>query len=272
MTTAQKIIKNLAIAFAIFLIIVIVSAILGGIYGLASILGLNHQHEILGEMVVTSFENSDVKKLDVDVVFTNLAIKVGDTLKVETNNDSILCKEGQQTLQIKEENNNWFFGENKGDLIIYIPKNMKFENMEIHTGAGKISIEELNTEKLELELGAGETEIEKLEVTRNCKINGGAGKVSVLSGTIHNFDLDMGIGEINLTANIKGKSDIEAGVGNLNITLQGDKESYKIKTNKGIGKIKIDGKEMKEAEVFGDGENDISIDGGIGNIILEFSN
>ncbi len=40
MTTTQKVIKYLAIAFALVLIINIISAILFGISGLASILGL----------------------------------------------------------------------------------------------------------------------------------------------------------------------------------------------------------------------------------------
>ena len=40
MTTAQKIIKYLALSFAVFLTVTIISAILSGIYGLISALGL----------------------------------------------------------------------------------------------------------------------------------------------------------------------------------------------------------------------------------------
>ena len=36
----------------------------------------------------------------------------------------------------------------------------------------------INTENLDLELGAGETIINKLNVTNDCKIESGAGKVS----------------------------------------------------------------------------------------------
>ena len=80
----------------------------------------------------------------------------------------------------------------------------------------------------------------------------------------------MGIGEINLTAKLTGKNEINAGIGNLNIELTGNEEDYKIQTNKGIGTVKIDGKEMSDGQKYGEGENHIDIDGGIGNIKVKF--
>ncbi len=51
MTTAQKIIKYLAIALAISIIVSIFSAIAGGIFGLASVLGLR-KNKAIGEMKI----------------------------------------------------------------------------------------------------------------------------------------------------------------------------------------------------------------------------
>ena len=70
---------------------------------------------------------------------------------------------------------------------------------------------------------------------------------------------------------LTGKNEINAGVGSLNINLQGEKESYKIQVDKGLGSIKIDGKEISDEEVFGDGENYIEVDGGVGNIKIDFA-
>ena len=74
MTTAQKIIKYIAIAFAMFLIFTIVSGILSGVYGLASAIGLRNGKGT-GEMKPIDFENSEVATLDIDISFTNLIIK-----------------------------------------------------------------------------------------------------------------------------------------------------------------------------------------------------
>lgn len=271
MTTAQKIIKNLALGFACFLIVSIISGISGALYALSGILGLQKEDKkIKDEMSMINIETSEVATLDIDVAFTNLIIKNGDLLIAETNNENINCKQNNQNLQIKEKNHNWFSKNNKGDLVVYIPDNLEFEKIKINAGAGKIQIENINTKKLYLELGTGETTIEKLNVTDDCKIESGAGKVSILSGDINELNLDMGIGKFEVTSAITGNSKVNAGIGNLELNIQGNKENYTIKTDKGIGSIKIDEKEVADDVTYGNGENNIKIDGGIGSIDIEF--
>ena len=271
MTTAQKVIKNLALAFAILLIVSIISGILSALYALSGVLGLQKEDKtIKDEMSMINFEKSEVATLDIDVAFTNLIIKKGDFLIAETNNKDINCKQNNQNLQIKEKQHSLFSGNDKGDLVVYIPENLEFEKVKINAGAGKIQIENINTKNLYLELGAGETIIEKLNVTDDCKIESGAGKVSILSGNINELNLDMGVGKFEITSAITGNSKINAGIGNLELNIKGHKENYTIKADKGIGSIKIDGKEMADDVTYGDGENSIKIDGGIGSIKIDF--
>lgn len=267
----QKVIKYIAIAFAIFLIVTIVSASLAGFYAISGILGLKKANEIKStDIKGIEFLDTNINTLEIDVNYTNLTIKTGNSLCIETNNTRINCKQNNQKLKIEEEKYNWFFNNDDLDIIIYIPETLDLEKVEINSGAGRIYIENLDTEKLDLELGAGETSIENLIVTKECNIEGGAGKVDILSGAINNLDLDMGIGEINLSSILTGKSDIDAGVGNLNIDLQIDKENYTIRVNKGIGTVKIDGNSLSDGEVFGSGANYMEVDGGIGNIKVDF--
>ena len=194
MTTAQKVIRNLALSFACVLIVSIISGILSALYALSGVLGLKKEDKkIKDEMSMINFENSEVATLDIDVAFTNLIIKKGDFLIAESNNENINCKQNNQNLQIKEKQHNWFSRNNKGDLVVYIPENLKFEKVRIN-----------------------------------------------------------------------------AGIGNLELNIQGNKENYTIKADKGIGSIKIDGKEMVDDVTYGDGENNIKIDGGIGSINVDF--
>ena len=271
MTMLQKIIKYFALALAAFLIFSIISGILGGLYSFTGLLGLQkHSETIKNEMSVVNFEESNINSLDIDVSFTNLIIKSGESLKIETNNENINYQQNDLNLQIKEKTHNWFFKNNKGDLIVYIPDGLEFEKVKINAGAGKIQIENINTKKLSLELGTGETTIEKLNVVDNCKIESGAGKVDIYSGKINNLNLDIGIGKFKLTSSIIGNSKINAGIGSLELNIQGNKEDYKIKADKGIGTIKIDGKNVEDNYVYGDGENEVKIEGGIGSISVDF--
>ena len=68
MTNAQKIIKYLAIAFAIFLIVTIISTITATLFALSGILGLKKDIEknINSEMVTTDFENTDISTLYIE--------------------------------------------------------------------------------------------------------------------------------------------------------------------------------------------------------------
>ena len=271
MTTAQKIIKNLALAFACFLIVSIISGILSTLYALSGVLGLKKENKkVNDEMNMVNFESEEIATLDIDVDFTNLIIKNGDTLIAETNNENINCKQNNQKLQIKEKQHNLFSRNNKGDLVVYVPENLKFKEVKINAGAGKIQIESINTENLYLELGAGETTINKLNVTNGCEIQSGAGRESILSGIINGLNLDMGIGKFEITSAITGNSQIDAGIGNLELNIQDNKENYKIQLDSGIGNIKIDGTKVADDTQYGKGENTIKIDGGIGDINIEF--
>ena len=271
MTSAQKIIKYISVGFAIFLAVTIISSILTGLYALGNILGLKKNGEISSsEMVETNFENTNIQSLEIDIQYTNLIIKNGNSLKVETDNNNIKLSQNNKKLEIEEKGHNWFLKNNEGNLIVYIPQDLEFEEINIVAGAGKIDIENLTTKDLSLELGAGETKIAKLNVSQKCDIDGGAGKVDIEASFINNLDLDMGVGETNIAAILTGKNDIDAGIGNLNIKLIGNKEDYRIKTNKGIGTVKIDENSMIDGQVFGNGDNDIEIDGGIGNINVKF--
>ena len=82
MTSVQKIIKNIALALAVFLIVSIISGILSALYALSGVLGLkNEDTKINNEMSMIDFENGEIETLDIDVNFKNLIIKNGDTLR-----------------------------------------------------------------------------------------------------------------------------------------------------------------------------------------------
>ena len=180
MTAAQKIIKYMATAFAVFLIITIISMILGGGYFLLSTFGLINpsNNQLTEDLKVISTKVDEVSTIKIDLAFTNLYIRAGDNFKVETNNPQITFEEETGSVKIKEKNRNWLNNNNKAsNLIIYITEDMiALDETNIETGAGKINIEKLNTQSLYLELGAGDVYIENLVVTKEAKIDGGARK------------------------------------------------------------------------------------------------
>lgn len=271
MTTLQKVIKYLALAFAIFIIVNIISGILFGIYSLSGILGLAKNNETTienYEEITTNFENSNIQTLKIELEYSSLVIKKGNTLMAQSNNANVSYKQNNNQLIVKE-NSSWFSKNNKRIVILYIPEDIILDRVNIETGAGKIEIEELNTRELSFKIGAGEVEIQNLNVQQKAKIDGGAGKVSILAGKINDLDLNMGIGKFELTSILTGKNDIDAGVGKLNLNLLDNIENYAIKVDKGIGTITINGKETQDSIQYGNGDTLIDIDGGVGSIEIK---
>lgn len=269
MTTAQKIIKYMALAFAAVIIINIFSGILIGLGAMATVLGLTKdrgEQNIKLETVAQIFDEKEISSLKMELSYSNLTIKTGETLKLETSNSNVKCTQNNNKLVIQERTHMWNINNEASETILYIPENMKFDDIDIDAGAGEINIESLEAKKFSFEVGAGKVTINKLNVDKEADIEGGAGSVSILSGTINNLDLNMGVGEFNLKSELTGKSDIDAGIGKVDIELEDGVQNYTIKASKGIGSISINNEELTSDREYGNGPNYIKIDGGVGTI------
>lgn len=268
MSQVQKIIKYLALAFALFLIFSIISGIMYGISFFGNIMD-SESHDITDKL--TNLEiGENTLLLDINVSSSNIIIQKGDTFKTETTNKYISSKQDKNKLYITERKHNWFFNNEHHELIVYVPDDFVFDGIQITTGAGKVDIETLTTKELYLDLGAGKVEINHLTVLKSAEIEGGAGEMIIQSGKIQNLNLDMGVGRLSLTSKLTGKNKINSGIGELNLSLVGSKDDYCVTLDKGIGSATIDGTNMIDDTSYGIGNNILDIDGGIGSINIHY--
>ena len=61
---------------------------------------------------------------------------------------------------------------------------------------------------------------------------------------------------------------MNCGIGEVAIDLQGGSEIYTLDVEKGIGDISVNGESVSSKTVIGNGENKLSIEGGIGKISI----
>ncbi len=263
MTTVQKVIKYLAVAFAIFLTV----AIIGGVVSAIGLFGGFFDNDAVEDSLKTYDVTSNINGLEIEIGAADLVIKQGDAFSVESNLKYLSVDEKNGVLTVKEASR---FGNvyNGAILTVVVPADTVFDKAKVVTGAGKLTADDLSAYFLTLELGAGEVNINSLNSLTEADVDGGAGKVTISSGTLNNLDLDMGVGQLNLTASILGDSDLDLGVGETNLTLIGDKSDYGIDLEKGLGGIRVDGKDVSD---FGtNGQNDVDISCGIGSLNIEF--
>lgn len=224
MNTAQRVIKYLAMAFAIFLIVSIFSGIVYGVLGIVTAGKLVGDNSTVATKCVDNEENFC---LEIALSISNLEVKKGEKLSVETKNEKVEVIQDDHKLIITEKGRHIFERYNDREVVLFVPEDMEFNKVGISGGVGSIYVENLRTKDLEMALGIGKTEVASLEV-ENAKISTGIGEVSV---------------------GLKSKA-----------------EAYTIKTEKGIGDISLNGKSISDYSVNGNGDKKVEIDGGIGAI------
>lgn len=266
MTTVQKIIKYLAMAFAIFLSVSIIGSIAGALFSAAYFFGAD---DAAGEMREYYIEdNIDILKIDLSAA--DLQIKSGDEFKLETNHKYIAYRTENNALEI-DETKKLFAVSPKGiKLTLFVPNEKAFEYVYINAGAGRVDIDSIKANSLDFDLGAGAMTAKRIDAYTKADIDGGAGSITILGGNINNLDMDMGIGELNLTSRITGRSEIDYGIGETNIVLIGEREDYQIDFDGGVGEAKLESTKMKDGSVYGGGSSRIEIDGGVGELKITF--
>ncbi len=267
MTTMQKIIKYLAMAFAIFLSVSIITGICGALFSVTYFFSGNTSDEMTNEYDVVN----TVTSLSVNISAAELDIKTGEKFGVETNHKYLECEAKGDILKINEKSSLFVSHPGGMKVILTVPKGILFDYVDISAGAGSVTIDELSSNMLDIELGAGELKAQRLDAANKAEIDGGAGSVTISGGRLNNADIDMGVGELNLTSELSGKSSIDYGIGETNLVLIGEEDDYKIELDKGIGEAWFDGKKMSNDSVYGAGKNFIEIDGGIGELNIKLN-
>jgi len=273
----QSVIKIFAICLAVFIIVNIFGWL---IFGLSFLTHLgnyrdddSYTSETITEIKDFSETYKNVKEIDIDVEYAKLCIKQGEEFRVEAggmkSNFSSKVKDGKLKI---EEHKIWSWNNNpSGYIIIYIPQDINLEELDIDTGAGQTEIDSVSAEKLNLDHGAGYVRISNSNFDA-ANIEGGAGKIEVISSSLNDLKLDAGVGKTEIEAEITGNSRINCGVGEVSIILEGNKEDYKIRAERGIGSLKIAGESISNDEIYGNGKNSIRVEGGIGSINIDFEN
>ena len=110
-----------------------------------------------------------------------------------------------------------------------------------------------------------------MNIKDNCSVSTGAGKFSILNGTINNLVFDMGIGESLIKALLTGDSKIYSSIGKLKLDVLGPSSDYNLQVNKGVGTINVNGVSVLDGYATSGGSNSILVNGDIGLVDISFA-
>lgn len=199
-------------------------------------IGINSRNDTTG---VDGAEKYD--SLDIEFGYGSLEISYGDVEEIQIEQENVKnykCYVEEGTLHIEGNlNANIGIGNKDGKIVIVIPNDMTFSEVDLELGAGLAEITGLIAKNVDIEVGAGQMNITGLDAQ---KINAetGTGKLyAELVGkeTDYSYNLECGIGQLKVgnstysglgaEQNISNSGatrflDLECGIGELQIEFQ----------------------------------------------------
>jgi len=276
MSEFQKVIKYIAIAFGIYLALQILMAIIIGVTALiGTITGIHKDVDRENVEIISSVETYDaVQNLKIELAISDLVIQEGEEWKVEVVDmpKEFVQKRSGGTLTLSDENinHNWFQRLDTNPLVkVTIPEGMELDTIKIETGVGNAQLQNLICDTFKLSQGVGNVQIGSITANK-INVQGGAGSFTLENVQSQELKLEAGVGKTSVKGKLEGNSKIEAGVGALQLELVGTKEDYTIRPQTGIGAIYIDGSKVEGNTTYGEGNNQIRIQGGMGKIEVSF--
>lgn len=178
----------------------------------------------------------DVRDMEIEVGAGKLEVYYADVEKIQVKQEGVKkfsCYVEDGTLYI-EGNNNLWKSRSVGKIVVQIPKDIVFDEVDMEIGAGQATIKDLAANSVNIEVGAGEAHLTSLD-TKELDASTGAGSLYVElidSETDYSYDAECDIGQIMI-----GKTSIGGFGGSRNVENPGARKYMDLEC--GIGQIEI---------------------------------
>ena len=228
MNGLQKVIKYCAMAFAIFLTVVILGSIITAVVGVTTgIAGVNALTREDKERIALSEEYSleEAKLLDITSILVDcnaeITVERGEVLSIKAFDvtDEYEIRQANGKFSIVQDrpdfNIKWVWFDDitvQEKVIVTIPEELCPEQIKIESGSGAVTVTEVVADNLTVDSGSGRVTMKKVEADR-LLVDSGSGKVAVASATLKNTELYTGSGGISVEDSALGMLRLDSGSG-----------------------------------------------------------
>lgn len=217
------------------------------------------------ENVVSGEVFSGVENLKLDIGASEVRIKTGTDDKIHVDDSRMKTENAVQktlsddgkTLEITTKMRSSFKNVRnvKGTLVIYLPKDYKFDQMDMEYGAATAEIDGLNAKSLKIESGASGCTIKNTD--------------------IEELDVETGAGSLDFYGTVEKEVDIDCGAGRVTLNLEGKVEDYNYELDSSAGSVEIGedidlGGLSTEKSIDNGSKRTIEISNGAGSVEIRF--
>ena len=217
------------------------------------------------ENVVSEEVFSGVENLKLDIGASEVRIKTGTDDKIHVDDSRMKTENAVQktlsddgkTLEITTKMRSSFKNVRnvKGTLVIYLPRDYKFDQVDMEYGAATAEIDGLNAKSLKIESGAS-----------GCTIK---------NADIEELDVETGAGSLDFYGTVEKEVDIDCGAGRVTLNLEGKVEDYNYELDSSAGSVEIGedidlGGLSTEKSIDNSSKRTIEISNGAGSVEIRF--
>lgn len=236
-------------------------------------------HEVLKGDQATIYPDTDavIKELDIELGGCSFETHISDTgeFYVKTRGmDKIQVYEEKGTLHIKSLNTHVKLTSNSGKVILYVPEDYYYDEVEIELGAGEMTFDDLNAKEISMKVGAGVIRCKGISA-QELKASVGMGQIELSKMDVDKLDAEVGMGEFVGSGVVNNSAKLDCSMGNVELTLDGSSQDYNYKLEAAAGNVDIGRDRFSglatERRINNNAERTLEIECSMGNISVQFT-
>lgn len=234
-------------------------------------------HDILSGDVEKYCPGSGIRNLEVTVGGCHFETKTSEDGSVYLEVDNARKFQGYvegDTLYVRATMRNGVaLFEEKSQVILYLPENYSFDEVEIDMGAGEMEFDRLKAEEALLEVGAGRIVLKEAQAGK-LTVEVGAGQIELKDMTVETLEAEIGMGEFLAGGVINGDASVECSMGNVEMRIEGREEDFNYRLEGAMGNIDLGrqsyGGFAEERDIDNHADKTMEVECSMGNISIKF--
>lgn len=187
-----------------------------------------------------------LNQLETDVGIHILEIRKGNTGKVRIegkNCDRIQCYVKDGTLYVKDVGKNKKYTHiNNRELVLTIPGDIRWEDVEMEVFIGGVEMENLEAEQVELDVSMGNIEIDGLKAD-HLEIEVSMGNVEITDAETGSLDAETDMGNIDFSGVVDGGISAYVNMGSIALELKQERTDFDYEISADMGSVTLDGED-----------------------------
>ena len=246
------------------------------------VVGSDDDHEwVTGSSHFDFANDGTIENLDFSIPAAEVNFIESDkdySIDVESNRRFAQYKVYQDgdTLVVKADESDWDFdGDDKTQITIAMPRNVKLKNVNLDIAAALVKSEcAFDCESFSLSLGAGSVTLDSV-AAKDSKIELAAGEFICRKLVCDDCDIDMAMGSVDISGTIRDDADIDCAMGELRLNLEDNEKDHNYCIDAGVGTVRIGSRKLSDVAFDGDIDNgadsDYNIKCAVGEVVIDFA-